>query len=231
MKFIKRLFFTLIFLGLIIGGWITWQGYTLYQQALEKTSLEQMEQTIRSSEHYTQLSQLPEIYIDAVISAEDQRFYEHPGIDIIAIARAVWNDIKTFRFAEGGSTITQQLAKNMYFTQEKKLTRKVAEMFMAFKMEQEFDKDELLEFYVNTIYFGQNYYGIGNASLGYFGISPKEMNDYQSTLLAGIPNAPSVYALNNNLDLASQRQQQVLNRMKKLGYLTDEEMKQILAAA
>ncbi len=231
MKFIKRLFFTLIFLGLIIGGWITWQGYTLYQQALEKTSLEQMEQTIRSSEHYTQLSQLPEIYINAVISAEDQRFYEHPGIDIIAIARAVWNDIKTFRFAEGGSTITQQLAKNMYFTQEKKLTRKVAEMFMAFKMEQEFDKDELLEFYVNTIYFGQNYYGIGNASLGYFGISPKEMNDYQSTLLAGIPNAPSVYALNNNLDLASQRQQQVLNRMKKLGYLTDEEMKQILAAA
>lgn len=231
MKLIKRLFFTLIFLGLIIGGWITWQGYTLYQQALEKTSLEQMEQTIRSSEHYTQLSQLPEIYIDAVISAEDQRFYDHPGIDIIAIARAVWNDIKTFRFAEGGSTITQQLAKNMYFTQEKKLTRKVAEVFMAFKMEQEFDKDELLEFYVNTIYFGQNYYGIGNASLGYFGISPKEMNDYQSTLLAGIPNAPSVYALNNNLDLASQRQQQVLNRMKKLGYLTDEEMKQILAAA
>ena len=101
---------------------------------------------------------------------------------------------------EGGSTITQQLAKNLYFSQEKEMTRKVAEMFMAFDLERHYSKEEILELYVNTIYFGNGYYSVAEASEGYFGKAPSEMTEYESTLLAGIPNAPSVYALTANPD-------------------------------
>ena len=129
---------------------------------------------------------------------------------------------------EGGSTITQQLAKNLYFTQEKKVERKVAEVFMAVELEKEYSKKDILELYVNSIYFGNNYYCVKDASMGYFGKEPGKMTEYESTLLAGIPNAPSVYALTANPDLAAQRQRQVLEKMIKYKYLTSEEAEKIL---
>lgn len=96
-------------------------------------------------------------------------------------------------FVEGGSTITQQIAKNEYFTQEKKITRKIAEVFMAYEIEKNYSKDEILELYINTIYFGNGYYNIKDACKGYFGKSPNEMTAGECIMLAGIPNAPSVY--------------------------------------
>ena len=114
------------------------------------------------------------MYINAVISVEDHRFYKHPGIDIISIGRAVINDIKAMSFVEGGSTITQQLAKNIYFTQEKKIERKIAEVFMAFDIEKKYDKNEILELYVNTSYFGDGYYTVKEASRGYFAKEPPD---------------------------------------------------------
>jgi len=131
-------------------------------------------------------------------------------------------------FEEGGSTITQQLAKNVYFTQEKKMTRKIAEIFMAIEIEKQCSKEEIFELYVNTSYFGDGYYCVKDASEGYFDKEPAEMNLYECTLLAGIPNAPSVYAPTKNPELARQRQGQVIRKMLKQKYLTEEEAGQII---
>ena len=167
--------------------------------------------------------EMPETYVQAVVSVEDHRFYDHFGLDLIAIGRAVVNDIKAGRYVEGGSTITQQLAKNLYFSQEKTMSRKAAEVFLALEIEQKYTKDEILELYVNSIYFGDGYYSVGEASEGYFGKPASEMNDYECTLLAGVPNAPSKYAPSKNLALAEKRQQKVISRMEACGYITEEE--------
>ena len=171
---------------------------------------------------------MPELYLDAVVAVEDHRFEQHLGIDLIAIGRAAWNNLTSWSLREGGSTITQQLAKNMYFTQEKSFIRKIAEMFMAFRLESSYTKDEILELYVNSIYFGDGYYCVRDASQGYFGKDPIDMTDYESTLLAGIPNAPSVYSLTANPDLAEQRQQYVIQQMVRYGYISEEEGQELL---
>mgnify|MGYP001520399744 FL=1 len=130
---------------------------------------------------------------------------------------------------EGGSTITQQLAKNLYFTQEKKMERKAAEVFMAFALEKEYSKNEILELYMNTIYFGNGYYCIKDASEGYFGKAPEDMDDYESTLLAGGPNAPSQYAPTVNPALAAKRQEQVLERLVECGLCTEKRARETMA--
>lgn len=206
------------------------KGYRMYKGALAQTSLADKVDSIRAREDYTTFEELPPIYVEAVLSVEDHRFYSHPGIDPIAIGRAAFNDLKAMAFVEGGSTVTQQLAKNLYFSQEKELTRKVAEVFMAFNLEKNYSKEEILELYVNSIYFGNGYYSVAEASEGYFGKAPSEMTEYESTLLAGIPNAPSVYALTANPDLAAQRQRQVVDRMVTCGYYTEVQAQETLAA-
>ena len=199
------------------------EGYGLYKNAVQEESLEAKVAEIRSQENLTSLEDMPETYVQAVVSVEDHRFYDHFGLDLIAIGRAVVNDIKAGRYVEGGSTITQQLAKNLYFSQEKTMNRKAAEVFLALELEQKYTKDEILELYVNSIYFGDGYYSVGEASEGYFGKPASEMNDYECTLLAGVPNAPSKYAPSKNLALAEKRQQKVISRMEACGYITEEE--------
>ena len=126
-------------------------------------------------------------------------------------------------FVEGGSTITQQLAKNMLFTQDKKIERKAAEVFAALEMESKYTKEEIFELYVNSAYFGSGYYGIYQASFGYYNKSPKDLNLDEASILAGVPNAPSVYAPTINLNLAKKRQYHVLNKMLEYGYITKNE--------
>ena len=174
---------------------------------------------LREQEDYTKIDDMPQIYLKAVVSVEDHRFYKHFGIDVISIGRAFVNDIKQMKFVEGGSTITQQLAKNIYFTQDKKIVRKVVEIFMAFSIESNYNKDEILELYLNTSYFGNGFYSVKSASLGYFNKLPKDMNDSESIMLAGIPNAPSLYNPIQNKNLAIERQRQVINKMIKYGNL------------
>ena len=156
MKFLKKVLLILLLVILSITVLLVGKGYEMYSKAIKAMPLEEKVKEIKSRANYTELSEVPQTYINAVISVEDHRFYKHSGIDIIAIGRAVVNNIKTMSFAEGGSTITQQIAKNEYFTQEKKMTRKIAEIFMAFKIEKNYDKDEILELYINTIYFLKN---------------------------------------------------------------------------
>lgn len=230
LKMVRRLAMVLFVIcaGLCLAVGV--KGYRMYKGALAQTSLADKVDSIRAREDYTTFEELPPIYVEAVLSVEDHRFYSHPGIDPIAIGRAAFNDLKAMAFVEGGSTVTQQLAKNLYFSQEKELTRKVAEVFMAFNLEKNYSKEEILELYVNSIYFGNGYYSVAEASEGYFGKAPSEMTEYESTLLAGIPNAPSVYALTANPDLAAQRQRQVVDRMVTCGYYTEVQAQETLAA-
>ena len=219
MKWIKRLCSFILLCALIAGGILMYQGYRGYREALAEKSVEEMEAEIETIDNYTTLDQLPQTYIEAVLAVEDKRFYRHPGIDPIAIGRALVNDIRAGSYVEGGSTITQQLAKNQFFTQDKKLVRKISEMFMAFQIESVLDKDKILELYVNSIFFGNGYYCVADASEGYFGKKPSEMDFDECTLLAGIPNAPSNYNPFASPELARQRQAQVLDKMKRAGYL------------
>ncbi len=226
-KFFKAVL-VLILIGLSLLLLVIGNGYNMYKEAVDKISIEDKVKEIQNKENYTKISELPQMYINAVISVEDHRFYKHSGIDIIAIGRAVVNDIKAMSFVEGGSTITQQLAKNIYFTQEKKIERKIAEVFMASEIEKRYNKNEILELYLNTSYFGDGYYTVREASIGYFGKEPIKMTDSECIMLAGIPNAPSAYAPTKNPELAKQRQKQVIEKMIKNKYLTQEEANKIL---
>ena len=204
-------------------------GYSMYSKAIKAESMDDKIADIRSNVNYTKIDDVSKMYKNAVVAVEDHRFYSHCGIDVWAIMRAMARNVKYKELLEGGSTITQQLAKNTYFTQSKELTRKVAEGFMAISYEKKLEKDEILELYINTSYFGNGYYDIKEASLGYFGKLPNEINDYEATMLAGVPNAPSVYAPTVNFKLASERQMQVLNKMVEYGYITDDKKNEILS--
>lgn len=228
MKLLKKLVFIVIIIVSIVAGVFIKEGYDIYEKAIQDTSISEKIAEIKANENYTTYEELPQDYINAVIAVEDKRFLEHDGIDLISITRAILIDIKEMSFEEGGSTITQQLAKNVYFTQEKKMTRKIAEAFMAIEIEKNISKEEIFELYVNTSYFGDGYYCVKEASEGYFDKLPSEMNLYECTLLAGIPNAPSVYAPTKNPELARQRQGQVIRKMIKQGYLSEEEAGKII---
>ena len=202
-------------IGLLVFSVFMFKGYSDYKDALEKKPLAQAMEEIAQKPSYVSLEQVPNIYKQALIAVEDHRFYDHMGVDVIATGRAIVNDIKAMDFVEGGSTITQQLAKNMYFTQEKTLERKAAEMLMALKIEREYSKEEILEAYINSIYYGEGYYSLREASLGYFGKEPWDMTDDECTLLVGVPNAPAVYAPSVDMEMARKRQQQVLSMMQQ----------------
>lgn len=163
MKVLKKVIFVVILISISIGLLVVGEGYDMYKEALKNMPLEEKVESIKQKSNYTEIEEVPQVYINAVISVEDHRFYKHNGIDIIAIGRAMVNDIKAMDFVEGGSTITQQLSKNIYFTQEKTITRKIAEMFMTFEIEKHYDKDEILELYLNTSYFGDGYYTLKEA--------------------------------------------------------------------
>lgn len=210
--------------ALAVGIFYGVKGYRMYQDAVSQVSIQDRVEEIREAEHFTKYSEMTEFYINAVISIEDHRFREHMGIDPIAVCRALWADIRAMSFKEGGSTITQQLAKNLLFTQEKSIVRKAAEVFAVMEIESEYTKEEIFELYVNTAAFGSGYEGIYAGAVGYFGKIPSELTDYESAVLAGVPNAPSVYAPGMNDGLASQRTRQVLRSMVRNQMITQSEM-------
>lgn len=213
----------LIFIAfLVICNVIFYKGYITYQAAINEISIEEKISSIKMQDNYIKIEDVSKYYKDAVIAVEDHRFYKHKGIDLISTFGALFSNIKTKSLGMGGSTITQQLAKNMYFSQKKEFTRKVAELFVALDLEKKLTKDEILELYVNIIYFGDGYYGIENASKGYYDKSANDLTLEEAIMLAGLPAAPSVYSPNVNKNLANQRYKQVESAMKKYGYLKNE---------
>ncbi|GIP34397.1 transglycosylase domain-containing protein [Paenibacillus sp. J2TS4] len=177
---------------------------------------------------YVHLSEMPEYVRSAFVAVEDHRFYHHFGIDPIAIARSAWVDLTEGRKSQGGSTITMQLARNMFLTNDKTFDRKWKEIAIATYLELKFSKDEILEMYLNNIYYGHGKYGIEEAANFYFnkttryGSSAAEcVNLSEAAILASLPKAPEFYSPVNHWDKAKSRQQLVLRRMNDLGLITE----------
>ena len=227
MKIFKKIIIILLVLILLAGiiGFIV--GYSVYSDALKEKPLISRMDEIENDEHFVPFSELPKNYINAVVAVEDHRFYDHGPIDFIAMGRAIWVNVTSFELREGGSTITQQLAKNVILSQDETATRKLGEIVAAFDIEKNYSKDDILALYVNTCYFGEGYYGIYDASMGYYNKEPKDLTLDEATMLAGVPNAPSVYAPTVNPDLAKKRQEHVLNKMVEYGYISKEEANSI----
>ena len=201
----------------------------MYKEALDGETLETVIEGVMSDPDYIKYEDLPQNYINAVISVEDHRFRDHGAIDLIAIGRAIYVNITTFSLREGGSTITQQVAKNIfYITESNPVTRKSAEIITAFDLEDKYTKNEIIELYVNTIYFGDGYYGIEEACQGYLGKSATEMTLADCTMMAGIPNARSVYAPTVSPDLTRSRQEKVVSDMTQHGYLSEEDKNDLM---
>ena len=201
----------------------------MYKSVLDGKSLSEVVNKIQSDPNYIKYEDLPQNYINAVIAVEDHRFKDHGAIDLIAIGRAIYVNITNLELREGGSTITQQVAKNIfYITEEQPAIRKVAEIITSFDLENNYDKDEIIELYVNTIYFGDGYYGIQDACQGYLNKDATQMNLEDCTMLAGVPNAPSVYAPTVNSDLTRNRQEKVISSMVKYGYLSESDQSNLL---
>lgn len=226
----KKFLLILLLIIILIAASLGIYGYSLYSQAIKEEPLISKIEQIQSDENYVKYEDLPQNYLDAVVSVEDRRFYDHGAIDLRSIGRAIYVNVTNFDLREGGSTITQQLAKNIYFIDMNPFSRKLAEIFMAFAIEDNYSKEEILELYVNTSYFGDGYYGIKEACNGYLDKEPSEMDLNECTMMAGIPNAPSVYAPTKNPDLTKSRQAHVLETMVGNGYISQEEADEIINA-
>lgn len=212
-KFILKFILWTFILLLVIGSIVLGLGYLKYREAINKKSIDTVISEIQGNKNYTKLENISKDYLDAVVSIEDHRFYSHNGIDILSIIRSSYVNLKRKSLDYGASTITQQVGRIMYFTQEKSPIRKIAEIFVAFNLEKNYSKEEILELYVNIIYFGKGYYGIYNASQGYFNKTPDELSFEEATYLAGLPNAPSIYSVND--ELGEERRLQVVEAINK----------------
>lgn len=172
---------------------------------------------IHRDRRYVRIDDIAPELKDAVISVEDTRFYTHHGFDVEGIMRASLVNLQYGQIEEGASTITQQLVKNLFLSHERSFGRKAEEFLLALDMEANYSKDEILELYLNTIYYGSNFYGIHDAAYGYFGKSPRELNLAEAAMLAGLPNAPSLYSPYVDFMMAKKRQFIVLDAMVRTG--------------
>lgn len=173
-----------------------------------------------ANRRYVELEDVPQDVINAFIAAEDQRFYSHHGFDIKRIFGALWHDLKTLSFEQGASTITQQLIKLTHLTSDKTISRKVQEIVLAWQLEKQLSKDEILEAYLNTVYFGNGAYGVGAAAEAYFGKTPRELTLAEGALLAGVIKSPSKYAPHLHPENAVSRRDRILAAMAEQALIT-----------
>lgn len=220
-KVILLLLIVMLAIGGIYGGTVLYKGYKMYQETMDDVDIEEVVEAVRARENYVTIDLLPSHLLNAVIAVEDHRFMTHDGFSIMSFGRAVIRNIQENEFAAGGSTITQQLSKNLFFSFEKKMERKVAELIVAKQLESLYEKDEILELYINVIYYGEGFENIYDASMGYFNKHPKDLTNAEATLLAGLPQAPSSYALIEHFDRGVERGLQVIDAMMEHGYMTE----------
>lgn len=236
LKFFLKIFFALFICGLIIGI----AGYAYYSKdlpdvaTLKDVKLQTPMQVLSKDGELIaifgerrrtplQYNQIPPQVVNAVIATEDARFNEHFGIDPIGIMRAMYIGVTQHGFSQGGSTITQQVAKNFFLTPEKSIARKVKEMILAIRMEKELSKEEIMTLYLNMINFGSRAYGVGAASYTFFGKTPDQLTVDEAALLAGLPNAPSAFNPIAHPERALTRRNWVLGRMLDQSYITQAE--------
>lgn len=250
MKLLFKLFITLIVLGL---GLYWFAGYTPNETGSQRSPYTTREQTLESTEdqlsrterinrlfHFKEAvekalnqrvpsnqrvkgDEISQNLKDALVATEDKRYYEHGAIDVFGIGRAFYTNLTAGHTVEGGSTITQQLVKNLFLSSKRIMSRKVEEVILAYLMELYYTKDEILTMYLNTIYYGNNYYGIEQASKGYFNTTPAKLTLGQAALMAGMPQAPSYYNPITNFKAAKERQRTVLTLMTQQGIISNRE--------
>ena len=225
-KFLKGILS--IILGIIILAIIVVLAYLgiIYNEVNTEIKAGKIEKTvegIRSRNTYVKKEKIDELYLKAVIAAEDRRYYSHGAVDVVGFSRAMYNNIISMKLKEGGSTITQQLSKNIFLDQRAEIDRKIKELFYSIELEKKYSKDDILELYVNTSYFGAGYYGIGPATKGYYDKTPEKLSLNEAAFLAGVPKAPSVYNPYEHYDLAVQRRNIVLKKMVFNGDITQQE--------
>ncbi len=240
MKKVKKIIVSLLIIIALMIAVIAVSGATFFYVVTSSASLDETKlNNISSSaieiydingknikpknENYISISLLKSYTKDAFISAEDKRFYAHKGIDYVRIGGAIISNLKSHSFSQGASTISQQLVKNTQLSSEKTITRKLKEMKMTKELESKYSKDEILEFYLNNIYFGNGCYGIENASNHYFNKSAKDLTIAESALLAGTINAPSFYDIESNYEQANKRKDLILSLMNKYSKISDKE--------
>lgn len=213
-----------IFLICVIGI-VAYLGiiYNEVNTEIKAGKIEKTVDSIRERNTYVKKEKIDKLYLKAVVAAEDRRYYSHGAVDIMGFSRAMYNNIISLKLKEGGSSITQQLSKNIFLDQKTELERKIKELFYAIELEKRYSKDDILELYVNTSYFGAGYYGIGPATKGYYDKTPEKLNLNEIAFLAGVPNAPSVYNPYEHYELALQRRNIVLRKMVYNGDITQEE--------
>lgn len=192
-KIIFRLFVIIILIALIFCGFYAYQGYKIYQDVTEEKNIEQRVAELQNKEDYVKLDEIADVYVELVVESEDHRFYQHHGVDYIGLTRAMLTNLATWSYKEGGSTITQQLAKNLCLSFEKSLDRKFAEVFIAWQLERDYSKDEILEMYLNITYLGEGNYGIKAASNYYYNVEPSQLTKEQAEVLVRTLKSPSVY--------------------------------------
>jgi len=242
-KIIKNMIFTLLFIGLVSPFLVL--GYYLNQSDYDISSLVDYKPDMttriydkygekianifyKKHRYYASFDEIPPRAIEALLAIEDTTFFEHPGINVDAIFRAIIKDVKAGKMVEGASTITQQLVKNRLLTREKKLSRKVKELIYSLKLEQQLTKEQILERYLNEIYFGHGYYGIKTAADGYFHKKLSDLTLKEIAILVGLPKAPSSYAPTKNYEISMGRANRVVKRMYTLGWIDNTAYNQAL---
>ena len=231
---LKNIFFTILLLGFLSPFLVLGYFLQVYKYDISSLVNYNPNQTTRiydkdgnkianlfekKHRYYASFEEIPPRVIEALVAIEDTSFFEHPGINLDAIFRAAIKVIKAGRAVEGASTITQQLVKNVLLTREKKLSRKIKEAIYALKLERHLTKEQILERYLNEIYFGHGYYGIKTAADGYFHKRLEDLSLKEMAILVGLPKAPSTYAPTKNYEISMGRANRVLKRMKVLGWI------------
>lgn len=237
MRIVRNLFFTLLLLGVLspfalVGYYFAQQEYDIetlieYSPSVTTRIYDKNGEKIANifeGEHryYAPFEEIPPRIIEALLAIEDTTFFEHPGINVDAIFRAIIKDVQAGKLVEGASTITQQLVKNRLLTREKKISRKVKEVIYALKVEATLTKEQILERYLNEIYFGHGYYGVKTAADGYFHKSLSDLTLKEMAILVGLPKAPSTFAPTKNYEISMGRANRVISRMHALGWIDDE---------
>lgn len=229
----KKLFRIFLFLLLILTVVLVTlfgQGYFRYERETSAVPLSKAVEGYTEKEDYVPFDQIDEDFVQAVISVEDKRFFERRGYDLIALCRALYHNFLAKDFIEGGSTISEQIAKNLYLGGFiNGLEEKTAGIFLMMALERKYSKEELFALYANMNYYGDGYWGIGEAAKGYYGCGADDLSPGQAAILAGIPNAPAIYQLSDGYEQAKERQAWVLQTMVNNGYMTEAEAEEALS--
>lgn len=227
-KLIQKLVLMIVTVALVVAGVVIFFGYKEYQLVIQKKPIDTVLIELKKDEAYTTIDEIPDIALKAMVATEDTRLFSRKSVmDVRAVLRAIVHNIQSRKLVEGGSTIPQQVSKNIYFDHDASFVRKVSEYFVTRDLLLTYTKEEILEMYLNIIYYGDGYTGIYHASMGYFDVLPTELNEGQATLLMGLPQSPSYYALSSNIKAAKARQRHVLNRLVDAQEITAERAEEI----